>query len=118
MLLIVVLLWSNWEMLAPWVAQGLPNPFEPMLFISHRVPDSPPEDPRYQKGWLDLVFIAYYIIFWSFVRQSLTIYVARPIARWFGIKKEAKLERFGEQAYAIIYFGVMGSWGLVCKLPR
>lgn len=112
LLAIGVLLWANWELLAPWVAHGLKNPFDPLLFISHRVPESSAEDPRYQKGWFDLVFIAYYVIFWSFVRQSFLIYVCHPVARWFGIKKEAKIDRFGEQAYATVYFAIMGSWGL------
>lgn len=113
LLLTVVLLWANWEMLSPYVARGIPNPFEPLLFISHRVPTSSAEDPRYQKGYLDLAFMAYYIIFWSFVRQSVTLYICRPVARWFGIRKEAKLDRFGEQAYAMLYFGFMGALGLV-----
>lgn len=112
-MLIPVVLWANWELLAPFVAKDLPNPFRPLLFISHRIPDSSDDDPRYAKGYGDLLFIAYYIIVWSFVRQSLTLYICRPLARWFGIKKEGKLDRFGEQAYAVIYFGVMGSWGMV-----
>ncbi|OCH94130.1 longevity assurance proteins LAG1/LAC1 [Obba rivulosa] len=119
LLLIPVVLWANWELLAPFVAKGLPNPFAPLLFISHRVPDSPDDDPRYAKGYADLLFIAYYIIVWSFVRQSITIYICRPLARWFGIRSEAKLDRFGEQAYAVIYFGVMASWGMriMSQLP-
>lgn len=113
LLLSLAVLWANWELLSPYVAKGISNPFEPLLFISHRVPASPDDDPRYQKGFLDLVFIAYYIIVWSFVRQSITIHISRPLARWFGIKKEAKLDRFGEQMYAVLYFGFMGTWGLV-----
>ena len=35
------------------------------------------------------------------------------MARYFGLKKEAKLERFGEQGYAVVYFGIMGAWGYV-----
>ncbi|CDO71251.1 hypothetical protein BN946_scf184908.g8 [Trametes cinnabarina] len=118
-LLLVVVLWANWEILAPHVSKNIPNPFAPLIFISHRVPGSPDDDPRYQKGYLDLVFIAYYIVFWSFVRQSFTIYVCRPIAQWFGIRKEAKLDRFGEQGYAVAYFFVMAAWGMriMSQLP-
>ena len=115
-LLIFVILWANWEITAPYVSKDLRNPFAPLLFISHRIPTSSEDDPRYQKGYFDLVFIAYYIVFWSFVRQSLTIYICRPVARWFGIKKEAKLDRFGEQAYAVIYFGITSAWGVVRSL--
>ena len=113
-LLAVVALWANWELLAPYVAKDLPNTFAPLLFISHRIPTSSLDDPRYQKGYLDLVFIAYYIVFWSFIRQSITIYLCRPVARYFGIKRATKLDRFGEQGYAVIYFAVMGAWGVVC----
>lgn len=113
MLLIVFVLWANWEIAAPYVAKDIPNPLTPLIFISHRVPTSSNEDPRYQKGYLDLAFIAYHIVFWSFIRQSITLYICRPVARWFGIKKETKLSRFAEQGYAVIYFGVMGPWGIV-----
>jgi len=111
MLLIPVVLYLNWELLAPYVAKGIPNPFAPLLFISHPVESSTPDDPRYQKGYLDLVFLAYYVIFWSFVRQFVTLYACLPIARYFGIKKEAKLDRFGEQGYSFVYWGIMGAWG-------
>ncbi|KAI0347257.1 longevity assurance proteins LAG1 LAC1 [Trametopsis cervina] len=112
LLCIATLLWANWELLAPYVAKGQPNPFGPLLFISHHVPTSSPDDPRYQKGYLDLVFISFYVVFWSFVRQSITLWFCRPVARWFGIKKESKLDRFGEQGYAMLYFAFTGLWGL------
>lgn len=114
-LLTFVVLWANWEILAPYVAKDAPNPFAPLLFISYRIPTSPDDNPRYHKGYLDLVFIAYYIVFWSFVRQVVTINLCRPIARWFGLKKEVKLDRFGEQGYAVLYWGGMGLWGVVCE---
>ena len=115
-LLFFFVLWANWELLSPYVAKDVPNPFTPLLFISHRIPTSPDDDPRYQKGYLDFLFLTYYIVFWSFVRQAITIYLCRPIARWFGIKKKAKLDRFGEQGYAVIYFAFTATWGVVCLL--
>jgi len=119
LLLIPIVLWANWEFLAPYVAADIVNPFAPLLFISHRVLDSSPDDPRYQKGYLDLVFIAYYIIVWSYFRQALTLQVLRPVARYFRIKKEAKLARFGEQGHAMTYFAIMGPWGyrIMTQLP-
>jgi hypothetical protein len=65
------------------------------------------------KGWGDLAFVAYHLVFWSFVRQTIADRIARPMARRWGIKKAAKVDRFGEQLYAIIYFTVFGLWGLV-----
>jgi very-long-chain ceramide synthase len=113
MAMIPVILWANWELFTPFIAKNVPNPFEPALFISHRVPGSPDSAPKYAKGYLDLVFIAYYIIVWSCVRQTITIHICYPIARYFGIKKTAKLDRFGEQGYAMIYFAFFGTWGVV-----
>ena len=89
------------------------NPFEPMLFISYPVETSSPDDPRYAKGWLDIVFIAYHIIVYSFVRQFTILKIIFPVARKLGIKKQAKLDRFGEQAYSMLYYGGMGFWGIV-----
>jgi very-long-chain ceramide synthase len=86
------------------------------MFISHPVPSSSDDDPRYQKGYLDLVFIGYYIVFYSFVRQIITQTLCRPLGRYFGIKKQAKLDRFGEQGYALVYFSLVGAWGMV-SLP-
>ena len=113
MLLLVVVLYCNWELITPYVAPGAPNPFAPLLFISHHIPTSSPDDPRYAKGYLDLVFIAYYVVFWSWVRQVATLNICWPLARWFGIRKTAKLARFGEQGYAVLYFAFMGAWGIV-----
>jgi len=119
LLLIPFVLYVNWELLAPFVAQDLPNPFRPLFFLSYRVPSSPDSDVRYQKGYLDLVFVAFHVVFFSFLRQIITIHISHPIARSFGIKRLAKLNRFGEQGYAAVYFAVVGIWGyyIMSQLP-
>ncbi|KAI0796696.1 TLC domain-containing protein [Abortiporus biennis] len=110
LLLIPIALWANWELLSPFVAKGLPNPFAPLLFISHPVP-SPPDDPRYQKGYLDLAFIAYYVVVWSWFRQAIILHIWKPFGRSYGIKKNAKLDRLGEQGHAMVYFAITAIWG-------
>lgn len=90
-----------------------PNPFRPLLFISYRIPTSSPDDPRYAKGWLDIPFLAYHIIVFSFIRQFTLFKIIFPVARYLGIRTPAKLARFGEQAYAVLYYGAMGIWGIV-----
>ncbi|WVQ74831.1 hypothetical protein IAR50_004438 [Cryptococcus sp. DSM 104548] len=84
----------------------LPNVFEHLVFISNKLPDG-----RYGKSWWDLAFLANYIIFWSFVRQFMTLNVLRPMAMWLGIKGN-KIMRFTEQGYAFFYFGILGSLGI------
>ncbi|KAF8312227.1 longevity assurance proteins LAG1/LAC1 [Clavulina sp. PMI_390] len=116
---IVFVMWANWELITPFVAPDLANPFAPLIFISYRIPDSPADAPKYAKGPLDLLFLLYYVIVWSFVRQSLTLHILRPLARRLGIKKSAKLDRFGEQGYALLYFSFFGSLGIyvMSQLP-
>ena len=111
----VVALYVNWEIITPHVAPGLPNPFAPLIFISHRIESSPPGDPLYAKGYMDLVFVASYVVFFSFVRQIFILHVFRPFARWYGIKR-SKFDRFGEQGYGVVYWGAMSVWGYVSFL--
>lgn len=90
-----------------------PNPFDAFIFLSHPVPGSSPADPRYAKGWLDIAFILYHIIVFSFVRQFLLLKVLFPLARRLGIRKQAKVDRFGEQGYAMLYWGTTSAFGVV-----
>lgn len=134
---IPVFLYFQWELLSP----GTTNPFKYMLMIQYPVPGT--SDPvMYQKGYgvsaraspprscrtpspmhmittcsrplnQDLAFLAYYVIVFSFLRQVCTLHFLRPLAWKLGIKKEAKLDRFAEQGYAVMYFSVSGTLGLV-----
>ena len=117
MIATVIALYVNWEIITPRVAPGLPNPFAPLIFISHRIESSPSDDPRYAKGYMDLVFLASYVVFFSFTRQIFILHIFRPFARWYGIKK-SKFDRFGEQGYGIVYWGTMSVWGYVSPSQR
>ncbi|RXW15937.1 hypothetical protein EST38_g9917 [Candolleomyces aberdarensis] len=111
LLITPVVLYLNWKYVTPYVAPGLPNPFAPIFLLSGYIPTSKPEDPRYAKSYFDLVFLAYYIVFFSFIREYLATTVSRPLARYFGLRKEAKIDRFAEQFYALVYFSCFGAWG-------
>ncbi|PPQ68014.1 hypothetical protein CVT26_007377 [Gymnopilus dilepis] len=111
LLLLPIVLYLNWELVAPYVEPGISNPFAGLFLLKGRVPGSPPEDPRYQKSWWDLAFLAYYVVFFSFVRETLAAKVSRPLAKYFGLKRESKIDRFAEQAYAVFYFMISGTWG-------
>ncbi|KAJ2936077.1 hypothetical protein H1R20_g1016, partial [Candolleomyces eurysporus] len=106
-----VVLYLNWKLVAPYVAPGLPNPFAPIFLLSGYLPTSKPEQPRYAKSYYDLIFLAYYIVFFSFIREYLAIKVSRPFARYLGLRKEGKIDRFAEQFYAVVYFAFFGAWG-------
>ncbi|VDB90085.1 unnamed protein product [Peniophora sp. CBMAI 1063] len=123
LLLIPIILHLNWIYLVPLLTGSHPpSPFAPLLFISHPTPSPTGDninDPRYSKGWLDLAFISYYIIVWSFIRQSVTIHICHPLAHRWGIHKPGKVNRFGEQGYSLLYWGAVGIWGVrvMSKLP-
>lgn len=121
MLIIPIILHLQWTYITPLlVPDAPPSPFAPLLFVSHPTPAPDGSDqPYYRKGYLDLVFIAYYIVFFSFLRQIFTLYVCRPFAYWWGIRTSGKLDRFGEQGYAIFYWGLAGLWGvrIMAQLP-
>ncbi|KAJ8095019.1 sphingosine N-acyltransferase lag1 [Marasmius tenuissimus] len=120
-LTVPVVAYLNWELLTPlgFPTKQIPNPFAPCFLLSNPVASSPPDNPRYAKSWGDLAFIAYHIVFFSLVRQVVTITICNPIAKYFGIRKEGKLARFGEQGYALVYFAIMGAWGyrIMSQLP-
>ncbi|KAJ7908263.1 longevity assurance proteins LAG1/LAC1 [Mycena leptocephala] len=135
LLLVPIVLYINWELLTPhlttlleplapligpYLSNGrLTNPFGPMFLLSGKVPTSDPDDPRYAKDWCDLLFLAYNIVFFSCFRQLVTVNICRPVAKYYGLKKEAKLDRFGEQGYAVVYFLLTGAWGfrIMSQLP-
>ncbi|KAH8103443.1 TLC domain-containing protein [Cristinia sonorae] len=53
------------------------------------------------------------------VRQTIILNVCWPVTQYFGIKKEARLARFGEQGYSMLCFAVSGAWGyrIMAQLP-
>ncbi|KAJ7026854.1 longevity assurance proteins LAG1/LAC1 [Mycena alexandri] len=121
-LLVPIVLFFNWEFLLPHILDALDvavppeNPFAPCFFLSHRVPGP---KPRYAAGRADITFVAYHVVVFSLVRQVITVNVARRVGRFFGLTRTAKLERFGEQGYAFVYFLVFGAWGvrIMSQLP-
>lgn len=130
-----LLLWANWEIIAQVTPVPISNPFTRLLFIDHPIHHKD-GGVSYRKGYnvrpspgrrgirarrankqrQDLWFLAYWVVCMSFIRLFWTVWVLHPIARWYGIRSEAKVIRFGEQGYAVVYFTVMGTFGLVRPL--
>lgn len=120
--------YSLWELYynsipTPHLAPASPNPFAALLFISYPLPASNATAPltngstlpdqRYDKGRADALFLCFYIIVFSFLRQAITEFGVRPLAIRLGIRGESKLKRFMEQGYALCYFLASASLGLV-----
>ena len=91
LIIATVLLWATLEL----VPVGGKNPLAHALFISYPLALTAKDDHalRYGKGLLDLAFLAFYIVVWSFIRQSVTEFGLRPLAKWAGLKSDAKQVR-------------------------
>lgn len=106
----VLAAWAGLELTLP---AGAANPLAGLVFISYSLrPEAGETEQRFGKGPKDLAFLCFYIVVFSFLRQSITEYIIRPFARRLGIKGETKTQRFMEQAYGIIYWGSSGALGL------
>ncbi|KAF2865168.1 TLC domain-containing protein [Massariosphaeria phaeospora] len=90
------------------------NPISAALFLSYPLPHAAgSSDPvHYGKGARDFAFVGFYIIVLSFMREFLMQRLIRPIAIHYGIKSRAKQNRFMEQFYTALYFGVLGPFGM------
>ena len=97
----------------------LPNPLEPLLFISYPLPLQKHDErrQRYGKGPRDLAFLAFYVIVFSFIRQIAVNQVVRPLAVKGGITGERRIERFTEQGWAFMYWSTASIIGLVVHRP-
>ncbi|KAI4258612.1 MAG: hypothetical protein LQ352_001147 [Teloschistes flavicans] len=99
------------------------NPLSSAIFLSYPlhpsdllIPAAVRADPNaplhYGKGPKDFAFVAFYIVVLSFTREFIMQRILRPIARWFKITRRTKQNRFLEQAYTAIYFGISSPYGL------
>ncbi|KAJ7182868.1 longevity assurance proteins LAG1/LAC1 [Mycena crocata] len=115
------------QFLLPLVPEHLrptTNPFLACFLLSHKAAPGEPERPEaavtradwggqlYIKGPGDLALLAWTIVLVSLVRLLLSNYVFSAFARRWGITKEGKLLRFGEQGYTVMYSGIFGAWGV------
>lgn len=79
---------SNYTSLLP---RSAPNPFLSFILPSYHLPNG-----KYARGPKDWLFLGYYIVFWSFVRQAMTLHVIRPMGKRLGVRGQ-KLMRFTER---------------------
>lgn len=67
---------------------------------------------RYYKGRNDLAFVSFWIIFFTYFRALVMKSYFNPMGKRLNIRG-AKLERFEEQGYIIVYYIVSWSVGMV-----
>lgn len=120
LIILIVAIWGSFQLFLTdepsKIINNEDNPLSPLLFISYPLPLQPEEDNgviRYAKGLKDLLFLAFYVLVFSFIRQAALYYIIKPIAIRVGIRGERKLERFMEQGYAFMYWSTSSAIGLV-----
>jgi acyl-CoA-dependent ceramide synthase len=98
-----------WELLSLRLGalRQLSNPFAKFFLISNKIAST-----RYAKSWADLLFVSYYVVFFSWFRE-LVVTFGRRVAIYLGIRRKAKIVRFGEQTYAFVYYSLASAWGCV-----
>lgn len=79
--------------------------------LSYRVLGT--SDPvMYGKGKRDLLFVAFHVLWFTFAREFIMQVILKPIARSCGFTTRHKINRFVEQSYSILYYGISGPVGI------
>ncbi|KAF8197822.1 hypothetical protein K438DRAFT_2016518 [Mycena galopus ATCC 62051] len=91
-------------------------PFVPLspntvTYISSLHPASVPQQ-LYAKGPALLALLAWLLLLFSLLRLIFNHHLFLLVARRWGISKRAKVGRFGEQGYQVVYFSVVRIWGM------
>ncbi|RKP31457.1 longevity assurance proteins LAG1/LAC1 [Metschnikowia bicuspidata] len=87
---------------------SLHNFLERLMTVSYHIEGT----ENYGKGVNDFYFVAFYAVFLTFFREFMMVCILRPMAYFLGVKKPAKVKRFMEQTYAMVYYGFSGPFGL------
>lgn len=85
------------------------NPASHALFVSYPLSNTSPV--YYAKGRLDALFVAFYVVVFTFSREFCMQWILAPLARKMGLQK-SKVQRFMEQGYTIMYFTCSASYGI------
>ncbi|KAJ7850039.1 longevity assurance proteins LAG1/LAC1 [Mycena olivaceomarginata] len=107
LLVIPLVFYGVWELLSLRLGalRQFSNPFAKLFLISNKIAST-----RYAKSWADLLFVSYYVVFFSWFRE-LVVTFGRRVATYLGIRRKAKIVRFGEQTYAFVYYSLASAWG-------
>lgn len=95
------------------------NFMRPFFELSYKTIDPTTGEAMYGKGKKDFLFVAMFIVFFTFFREFCMQILLRPLAIKLGIARQSKISRFMEQTYSIVYYSMSGPFGLyiMYKLP-
>ncbi|KAJ2722034.1 Sphingosine N-acyltransferase lag1 [Coemansia sp. Benny D115] len=82
----------------------------PFVHLQHKIPGD--VQGRYYRGKLDVYFIAYWVVMFTLVRALVMYRVLEPFIRWYGVRSQHKITRFGEQGWLTIYYIISNAAGV------
>ena len=89
------------------------NPLHSAIFLSYTLPPKLNSGPtQYGKGPQDIIFVAFYTLVLFAARDFVREYLARAVAKSWGVADEAKQTKFVQQLYQAIWFGAISVFGL------
>lgn len=105
-LIVLVTVWTAYFTSGNYTESNILHMF---VAISYHVPGT----NQYGKGIKDLAFVTFHMVFFTFFREFCMECILRPLAKFLlGSTKPAKVTRFMEQSYSVIYYGLSGPFGL------
>lgn len=85
------------------------NPLFRFVSISYNVPNS----NRYRKGFNDICFVFYHMVFFTFLREFVMQKIMLPITQKINMRSQHKIKRTMEQAYSVVYYSVASPAGVI-----
>jgi acyl-CoA-dependent ceramide synthase len=73
----------------------------------------PNETILYSKGLLDVLFVGFHVIVWTFLRAFSIDYILKPLAKRMNTRP-GLWDRFGEQGWLAFYYTPSFLTGMVC----
>lgn len=77
-----------------------------------------PDTGDYAQGWNDAYMVIYWVLLSTGLRAGVINFVLVPFVQRLGIESKKDITRFGEQAWAFIYYSTFWSLGMVEHLLR
>jgi very-long-chain ceramide synthase len=88
------------------------NPLHSAIFLSYPLPPKFDSGPtQYGKGPKDVIFVAFYTLVLFAARDFIREYLARAVAKSWGVTDEDKQTKFIQQLYQAIYFAAISLFG-------
>ncbi|KAJ1885689.1 Sphingosine N-acyltransferase lag1 [Kickxella alabastrina] len=74
----------------------------PFVHLQHKIVDD--DQGRYNRGRRDVYYILHWVVAFTLVRATVMYKMLEPFIKWYGVRSQHKVMRFGEQGWLTIYY--------------